>query len=71
MVNGVVTLKFSFSGGSKVVSAGHQALVNVGRTTQTIVFDAVTGELISFDSGFAGHSSDPLTLELLCEWLSD
>ena len=34
-------------------------------------FDAVTGELISFDSGFAGHSSDPLTLELLCEWLSD
>ena len=68
---GVVTLNFSFSGGSKITSAGQQALVNVGRTTQTIVFDAATGEILSFDSGFVGRSSDPLTLELLCEWLSD
>jgi hypothetical protein len=60
---------FTFSGASRLVIPGTAVFIDAGRTEQTITFDPVTGEIISFS--FTQHGRhDTLTFEMICMLLS-
>ena len=64
------TYEFSFSGGTKFVSARNGAVVSAGHQTFRVVVDLERFQLILVESRASGHF-DSFTAELLCEWLSD